>query len=902
MREWRKEVERRLRGAGLDGGTERDIVDELAAHLQDRYAELRADGLSADAARADALAELGDDDSFAGLVGRTVSARPEPVSLGRPARGDGPGGWWSDIRFAVRTLLRAPAYAGIVVLVIALGIGVNTVMFTALNTVLLRPPPGVENARELAAVYTSDFSGPRYGGSSYPDYEAVRDEQGLFESAAVHTAQSWGVATHDWSAQVMGEVVSANYFEVLGVSPAAGRFFGADEAGAAGTSTAVVISHDLWQWRFGGAADAIGAELRVRGEPLEVIGVAAREFSGLLPGTRAQLWVPMSASPAVTNENPRHRGSRGLAIIGRVAEGVNLGAVQSKLDVVAARLHSEFPEEWTDVNRRPRVFTAVPEAEARVPRAGRGPIIGFMALLMGAVLTVLLVACTNVANLMLSRASARRAEMGIRIALGASRGRIVRHLLAESLMLAGLGGSAGVLLAAAFTARLEATRLALPVPVALDVALDVRVLAFATAITLLTGLLFGLAPALQASRAPTPMLKDDARSGTRLRFRHALVVFQVAASLVLLVVGGVFTRSLYAAHRIDTGFDVEDVVLARFALGPEGYTDQQSASFYDEVLARASALPGATAAALAETVPLGIGWSRRSVSVAEYEPQPGEDMEVLYNGVTPGYFAAMGVELRVGREFTAADGPEAPPVVIVTEAFARRFWPGENPLGKRVAIQARDRYGEVVGVAEDAKYRNLLEEPEPYIYYPYLQGPSPHMLLLVRTSAETDLVVNEVRGVVRSLAPALPPPTVQTFEQHMAAAMMPQRIAAGLLSGLGVFAIAIAAIGLYGLVAFGVAQRAHEFGVRMALGALAGDVHRLVLGDALRLALIGIVAGLPVAAGVALLAGRFLVVRPVDPFAFLGVPMLLALCALLAAFAPARRATRQDPAATLRTE
>ena len=901
MREWRREVLERLKDAGLDGFTERDVADELTQHLADRYDELLARGVPAEEAREKALAELGDVDALAARVRRTVPARPEHLAIGSGPRSDGLGGWWSDLRFAVRMLLRARAYTAIVVVVLAVGIGANTVIFTALNSVLLRPPSGVADADRLAVVYTSDYSGPRYGSSSYPDYEAIRDER-IFEGVALHSPRSFGLSAAEWRQQAMGEVVSANYFDVLGVAPAAGRFFGPDEAGTEGTSSVVVIGHDLWQSRFGGAPEAVGSTLRLMGQPLTIIGVAPRSFGGWL-GIRLQLWVPASAPAAITGFDPSHRGNRAFMVVGRMAEGVTTETVQSGLDVVASRLHAAFPQQWTDVNQRSRVFTVLPEAEARIPPQGRAPILGFAALLMGAVLMVLLVACTNVANLLLSRASARRAEMGIRIALGASRARIVRHLLAESLVLAALGGGAGVLLAVAFTGRLASVQLSLPIPVVLDIALDVRVLAFAAGITLVTGILFGLAPALQASRTPGPMLKDDARSGTRLGLRNALVVLQVASSLVLLVGGGLFLKSLYAAQRIETGFQVDDVVLARFTLDVEGYSEEQSAQFYEELLTRVGALRGTAAAALAETVPLSTGYSRRGTWVSDYEPAPGENMEMLYNGVTPGYFATLGVPLVLGRAFTEQDREGAQRVAIVSEAFARRYWPGENPLGKWVGFSGPDGpLMEVVGVAADARYRNLIEEHQPYVYFPHEQMRSPYMALLARATGEPERLASGVVDVVRDIAPSLSPPTVQTFRTHIAAALLPQRVAGVLLSILGAFAISIAVIGLYGLIAYCVAQRAHEFGVRMALGAVAVDVRRLVLGQSLRLVVIGILCGLPIAGTVAFLISGLLVVPPLDPVAFVGVPLLLAGCGLLAGYAPARRATRQDPAAALRAE
>lgn len=902
MRDWRREVLERLKGCGLDGATERDIADELAQHLEDRFDELRARGVPADEARERVLVELGKSGTLADRVRGTVHARPEPPALGRASRSHGWAGWWSDLRFGVRMLMRARAFTGVVVLVLALGIGANTVIFTALNSVLLRPPSGVADADRLAVVYTSDYSGPRYGASSYPDYEAIRDEPGIFEGVAVRSPRSFSLSAADWRQQAMGEVVSANYFDVMGVSPAAGRFFGPDEVGAAGSSSVVVIGHDLWQSRFGGAKDAIGEVLRLMGQPLTIIGVAPQSFGGGL-GIRLQLWIPASAPAAVTGFDPSQRGNRGFQVVGRMAEGVAIETVQSGLDVLASRLHAAFPEEWTDVNRRPRAFTVLPEAEARIPPQGRAPILRFAALLMGAVLLVLLVACTNVANLLLSRASARRTEIGIRIALGAGRARIVRQLLAESLVLAAAGGGAGVLLALVFTARLAAAELSLPVPVVLDLALDVRVLAFAAGITMLTGILFGLAPALKASRTPAPMLKDDARSGTRLGVRNALVVLQVASSLVLLVGGGLFLKSLYAAQRVETGFEVDDVVLARFTLEADGYSEEESGRFYEELLARVAALPGTAAAALAETVPLSTGYSRRGTWVSDYEPQPGENMEMLFNGITPGYFATMGVPLVRGRAFTAQDREGAPRVAIVSEAFADRYWPGESPLGKRVGFRGpAGPLMEVVGVAADAKYRSLIEDPQPYIYYPYAQLPSPYMALLARATGEPELLASAVRRVGREIAPSLPVPAAETFRAHMAAALLPQRIAGVLLSLLGVFAIAIAVVGLYGLVAYGVTRRAREFGVRMALGALAGDVRRLVLGQSLRLVVIGILCGLPIAGAAAFLASGMLLVPPLDPIVFLGVSLLLAACGVLAGYAPARRATRQDPAAALRAE
>jgi predicted permease len=901
MREWIEEVERRLAGARLDGAAERDIAEELAQHLEDRYEELRARGVGPVDARAQVLAELGDGDTLARQVRGLVQVRPEPLPIGRPTFGGRMSGLWADVRLGARMLMHTPVYAAAAVIVMALGIGANTVIFLVVNSVLLQPPSGVEDPERLAAIFTSDYSGPRYGSSSYPDLVALREAE-IFDDVAGYALQTFSMVGDDWNARGMGEFVSANFFRVMGVRPAAGRFFSVDEVDPGRTSSVAVIGHDLWQRNFGGTADAIGQTIRVKGEPLTVIGVAPRQFSGSARGLRAELWLPLSAPRSLTGIDVSHRGSRGLQLRARLRADMSIATAQQRLDAIAARLHAEFPEQWTDINDRSRVLTIVPESRARVPGQMRGAVLGFLGMLMAAVFGVLLIACTNVANLMLSRASVRRAEMGVRIALGASRGRIVRQLLAESLLLALVGGAAGVLLAMWLVDLLNAVRLP-ELHVTIQVGMDAYMLGFATAITLATGIFVGLAPALQASRAPAPLLKDGARTGSRSRLRNALIVVQVASSLVLLIGGGLFLRSLRAAQSIDTGYSTRNVVVASFDLDSEGYSPEQAAAFYDALVQRADDLPGVTALTLAREVPLGLGWTRRSVIVEGYEPGAGEDMEIPFNGVAPDYFRTMGMALRQGRDFTPADRQYAPPVIVVSEAFVRRFWPNENPIGKRVGLEGRDApFAEVIGIAPDAKYRSLDDTPQPYMYYAYLQSPSSSMKLLARAQDDPRVLAELLRGEIRALAPSLPAPTVQTFSRHSMEATLPQRVAALLLSVLGLLAVGIAAIGLYGIVAFGVAQRAREFGIRMALGAAASDVRRLVVGDALRLVGIGIVCGTPIALAMAFLIRQFLMVAPVDPVPFVGVPALLAACALLASHIPARRAMTQNPAVALRAE
>lgn len=947
MPDWHEEVRRRLEPARLGGAAESDIVEELVQHLEDRYLDLRSRGATDAEARRIALLELEGDQSLGRRVGRAKRARPEPVVLGADpvagagrevasgssGRGSGPasapmsssgggsggmasngaggvlanlrdrvaGGVLADLRVGLRMLARSPGFTVTATVVIALGIGANTAVFSVVNSLLLRPLPGVEAPGELAFVYTSDFSGPIYGASSYPDVEAMRESE-IFAGVAVYSPSQFSVALDERGIRAMGEVVSADYFDVLGVRPAAGRFFHAAEAGAAVSAPVMVVSHDFWQSRLNGAPDVIGRALRVNGQTLTIVGVAPPEFRGMLRGIRIDLWVPTSSS-VVAGREFTNRGNRGFLTVARLDDGTTIEAVQGRLNILARRLHAEYPRVWTDVANRARVLTVLPESASRVPPQVRGPVLGMVALLMVVCGVVLLIACSNVANLLLTRASARRAEMGVRLALGATRGRIVRQLLAESVLLAAIGGVAGVLLAIWLTQSLARVQLPVPVAFTLDVALDTRVVLFAAAITVLTGILFGLAPALHGSRAPAPLMREGSRSGTRTRVRNTLVVVQVAASVVLLVGGALFLRSLLAAQRIDIGINTDNMVLVPFDLRTENYAPERAQQFYEQLQERVAALPGVTSVTLAQRMPLGGGFARRGIVVDGYARREGEDMEVNFNVVSPGYFEAVGIDLVRGRGFTPADRVGAPEVVVVNEAFARRFWPGVNAIGKRVGLSGPDGpRAEVVGVVPDGKYRSLTEEPLPYLYYAYLQQPSLSMMLQVRTAIDPANLTGALREQVRALAPTLPVPDITTARSQVALATMPQRIAAAALAALGLLALAIAAIGLYGVVSYVVVQRTHEFGIRTALGAAAGDVAKMVVMQGLRLAITGVVLGSVVALLLARLLGAMLLVSPADPLAIAAAAALLIAAAGLASWLPARRATRVDPLTALRAE
>ncbi|MHB1170806.1 MAG: ADOP family duplicated permease, partial [Longimicrobiales bacterium] len=795
MRDWQTEVRRRLGASRLRGATETEVVEELSQHLEDRYVELRARGMNEEEADRAVLEELEDEASLGDNVRGTVRTPPEPAAIGTGREGS-LSGLLLDLRIGARLLRRAPVFTIVAALVIALAIGANTTIFSVLNTVLLRPLPGTAGPSELVSIYTSDFSGPRFGASSLPDVEAMRATDAL-AGAAAYAPRPFSVRTGERSIEMLGELVTADYFGVLGVRPAAGRFFVTEEAGAAGTSTAVVVSHSFWQNHLNGAADAVGRELRVNGQVLTIIGVAPEEFQGMLRGVRSDVWIPTSAPQAILRTDYSHRGNRGMLVIARMRDAIGIDAVQERMNALAAQLHADHPDTWTDVNDRSRVLTVLPESETRVPRQARSTVLGMFALLIVVVGVVLLIACSNVANLMLTRASARRGEIGVRLALGATRGRIVRQLMAESMLLAVIGGVAGVVLAWWLTRLIGAVRIP-GLPVALDVALDARVLGFAVLVTAVTGLLFGVMPALQGSRAPAPLMRDGARSGARMRTRNLLVIVQVAASVVLLSGGALFLRSLVAAQEIDIGIEVDGMALVEIDLNTEGYAPQRANQFFTQLRERVAALPGVRSATLAQRVPLGSGWARRSIVVDGYTPGQGEDMEFPFNVVSDGYFDAMGVDLLAGRGFTPADREGAPHVVVVNETFARRFWPGRSPIGQRIGVQGRDGpRAEVVGVVRDGRYRSLTEDPTPYFYYPWAQMPSSAMMLHVRTALDAEHIAPSLRNEVRALAPEIAMPDVVTLRSQVALATLPQRIAAYALGVLGALALLIAAIGLY---------------------------------------------------------------------------------------------------------
>jgi predicted permease len=798
-------------------------------------------------------------------------------------------------------VVRSPGFAALAVVMLGLGIGATTTIFSVINALFLRPPAQVGEPERLVSIFTSDFSGPAFGTSSYLDYLDFAAGVPALASVAATSPRPFSVATGGESFRTLGELVTDNYFEVLQVALSAGAGFvpGSSE-------TQAVISHGLWTRLFGGDRGVIGRTLRLSGHTFTIVGVAPAGFSGSIRGVRMDVWLSLAAQRVLDPADDwlEERGDRGLALIGRLRDGATPEQAKDHLAVLAARLHGAYPEQWTDVAGKPRRVTVLPEREARIFPSIRGTVTQFLGLLMGVASLVLLVCCANLANLLLARATVRRRELAVRLALGGGRGRLVRQLLTEGLVLAALGGAGGVGLALWATDVLGAFQPPLPVPVALDFPLDGRILLFTLFVSAATVVLSALVPALRATRldAATALRGDLSASAGARRFglRDALVVGQVALSLVVLAVAGLFITSLRHAVRLDPGFRQEGLALLRVELGVQGYDSARGQAFYAELERRARALPGVQAAALAEILPLGLTGQRRGVEVEGYAPAEGEDMEFGVNTVSAGYFETMGIGIVRGRGFEPGDRAGAKPVAVVNESFARRFWPGENPIGRRFST-GRAGVREVVGVARDGKYRSISEDPQPHFYEPFGQAYEPDMVLVARGTNPEALLAPLAREA-HALDPELPL-EASTMAEHLGLAVLPQRIGSAVLASFGAITAMLAALGLYGVMSYVVSQRMREIGIRVALGARGRDVRMLVLRRALAVTITGLAIGLVGAAVAGRLLETFLVnVSPSDPATLVAVTGLFTAVALLASWLPARRAAAVDPVLALRSE
>jgi predicted permease len=810
----------------------------------------------------------------------------------------------ADLRYAVRRLLQRPAFTAIALLTMALGIGANSAIFSIVNAVLLRPLP-VESPDRLVEIYSQEGDEEPIT-QAYPDYLDIRAREDLFSGVTAYTADFFSLGVGTQSEVTFGESVAGNYFQVLGVSPVLGRAFIPGEDDVPGAPRVVVIGDGLWRRRFASDPGVLGQTLRVRGQPFEIVGVMPPRFKGLLMGFVAELWVPLTTnvSFAAGDDMLDDRGSRWLLVKGRLRPGVTAEQAQAGLDVLAGQLAESYPESNAD-----RRFPVIPTNDVRLlPMIDRA-LVPVAALLMTVVGLLLLVVCTNLANLLLARALARRKEIAIRLAIGAGRWRLIRQLLTESVLLGLVGGALGLLVAWWTAKLLVSFQPPVLFKLSLDLGIDGRVLAFTFLISLIAGVLFGLVPALQATRPQlVPALKDEldtvAQRFRRFGLRGSLVIVQVAVSLVLLVGAGLFVRSLIGAQSIDPGFERERAVVMTVAPELAGYDEARANDLLQRLRERVRGLPGVESAAYASRMPLGVSVHTNSIFVEGVDTPPDEAPTIDVTYVSPDYFPTLGIPILQGRDFRAQDDSAAARVAIVSEAAARRFWPGASPLGERVRLgrpEAPTR--EIIAVVRDTKVRTLGEEARPFLYAPVSQGDRGILSLIVRTSGDPENMLPVVQRQALLLDPSLPIMELKTMSQHLDIMLFAPRMGGILLGIFGGLAVLLATVGLYGVVSYFAAQRTREVGIRVALGARPRDVVRLVTGQGMVLVAVGGVIGLALSFAATRPLGSFLYgVDVSDPVTFLGVTLLLVGVAFLATLVPAVRSARLDPMDALRRQ
>jgi putative ABC transport system permease protein len=902
MSDWAREIRRRLEGLALDAHRETEIVEELAQHLEDRYRELRARGGREDEARAAALAEL--DSGPQGLA----------QALGRVERTGAPASPWGaggdglvadlgrDLRHGLRLLLRAPGFAGVAVLTLGLGIGANTAIFSVVHAVLLDDLPYREPDR-LVTIWEDNRrdSIPR-DDVSPANFLDWRERQRVFEAMAFSNPWSFDDASGEEPETVQSALVSEGFFDILGIRPHLGRTF-TPEDHVAGRSQVVVLTHGLWQRRFGADPAVLGRVLRLSDQPYQVIGVLPRELELRLHDREREMYAPQ-----VWNESlQRQRRATYLKVIARLRPGVTLAQARAAMEAIAANLARELPPTNAGVGA-----AVVPLREHLVGRVRPALVV-----LLGAVGFVLLIACANVANLLLARGTHRARELAIRATLGAARGRLVRQILAESLLLALLGAAAGLAFA---QWTLQAIVAASPghLPRAERIGLDAAVLAFTAGLAILVSLLAGLFPALELARGDgAGALREDARTSTaapaRRRVRSGLVVAEVALALVLMAGAGLLVRSFRALLRVDPGFAPDNAVVLQTFLWRRYPAPEQRRAYVREALDRIRMLPGVLSAGVTTALPLLASSTSFSMPVAvEGRPRPpaGEEPTAFVTVATSGFFEALRIPLLRGRLFDEHDGADARPVAVVSDAMAARLWPGEDPLGKRFGIGSTgpSRSGapvtlEVIGVVGSTRHQGLDDEPRPEFFLPHSQSPSGSIAFVVRTSGDPRHQVPALKDAVWGRDRAQSFYAVATMDELVAGSLAQRRFNLVLLGSFGALAALLAAVGIYGVLAYNVTQRTHEIGIRMTLGAKRGDVFGLVLGEGMRLAGMGVLLGLAGALALTrLLRDLLYALSPADPLTFLGVTLALGAVAFAACAVPALRAVRIDPVTAMRYE
>ncbi len=899
MRDWKAEVRARLRDLDIDPARHAQIVDELGDHLADRHRTLINAGMSDEAADRAVVQELSDSDVMSRDIHRVVSAPPPDRLPDGPASRRWLDGIWQDVRYGARMLRRSPGFTAVAVLTLALGVGANTAIFAVVNGIVLRPLPYAQPDRLVRVWESNPEKGWPTFSASHPNFLDWRAQSRSFERLAAQASAGFTLTSASGEADIVrGAAVTADFLPALGIEPAIGRNFRSDEDRPGGHTRVAIITHGFWQRRLGSNPSALGTSLTLDGVSYEIIGILAETFSW--GGPTLDLLVPLAPDPA------RGRGDHRLLVIGRLAAGVSLAQASSEMNGIAAQLARQYPASNGGWSVRLRTFY-----DWIVPQETRQSLL----ILSGAVALVLLIACGNVASLMLARGAVRQKEISVRIALGAERSRIVRQLLVESMLLALMATALGLAAAAISTRALIAAGPAAGLPRLAELSIDARVFGFALGIALASALLFGMLPAIHASRSQvSDTLKESGRGATgsraRQRVRNALVIGEVALSVALLIGAGLLIRSFWLVQRVHPGFQTERVMTLRINLPRTSYGDGAKArAFYERLLPELSALPGVQAVATSSGVPLTAGNTGTELKIPGRTLPADVPASADWRLVSPGYFKALNIPLR-GRDFDNRDVParpdaEPPAVVIISEAMAHRYWPGEDPIGKTVVITSFGAKTQtIIGVAGDVRSFGLDVEAGPMVYASAIaySGWNP-MSLVVRSVIDPLTQVAEVRTAIRQIDANVPAYELRVLDDLLSESLGPRRFFMLLVGSFAAVALTLASIGLFGVLAYLVSQRTRDIGIRLALGAGRGDVMKLVVGQGMILAMTGAVLGLAAAfAGARVLQTLLFTVAPRDPLTFVSVPLLLLAVAFLACYVPARRAVRIDPLVALRAE
>lgn len=810
-----------------------------------------------------------------------------------------------DLRYAIRSLIKRPGFVAVAVITLALGIGANTAIFSLVNTVLLRSLP-VDQPHQIVsvAIRGKDDSMSAF---SFPNFRDFRDRNDVLSGLFVYRFVPLSLSRSGANERIWGFEVSGNYFDVLGVNAIKGRTFHQDEDNTPLANPIAVLSYESWQARFGGDPNIVGKDVLLNNQQFKVIGIAPEGFKGTELVYTPEIWLPSSMMKWVEPGADwlEDRNTRNFFANGRLKPGVSARQAEASLNLLAQQLAKEYPDtnEGQSIKVVPPGFI-LPDL--------RGAVVSFTWVLMGAVGLVLIVTCTNLAGLMLARATDRRREIAIRLAMGANRVRLIRQLLTESVLLSLVGGVAGVLLAFWIVNVLLAFKPPIDFPLAMDVSIDWHVLLFSLCVSVLAGAIFGLAPALQATRPGlSQALRETSAQGgaARTRLRSVLVVAQIAISLVVLIAAGLVVRTLQQLQTMNPGFDPQNALTMSFDLGLQGYDEQRGQQFYHQLTERVQALPGVKSAAVSSYIPLSLNYNSRNIFIEGQPAERGENVPTAMNASAgPRYFQTMHTPIVQGREFNDQDQAKSEQVAIVNETFVRRLMPNvtssAEAVGKRFAFgSVSGQFMRIVGVAKDGKYFSITEDQRPFVWTPMAQDYQSGGILTVRTEGRPEALLGAVRKEVQTLDPNLPLFDVKTLTEHMRFALFPPKIAATVLGVFGLVALLLSAIGIYGITSYTVAQRTHEIGIRLALGAQLSDVLKLVLSHGLKLTIIGAALGL---------FGAYLATRAItsvlygvsatDPLTFIGVSLLLIGVALVACYVPSRRATKVDPLVALRSE